>query len=153
MVAAVFVGFYLFRKYRVPPELKPLELPLQQLDGSAVDISAWKGHKTLLCFAASWCGPCREELAMLTRLQQNALNEIEILVVSDEPAEQVEAFKNRTGGNFTWLRLTRPFSAIGINSIPSSYMLNARGEVVKSTVGYVDWEDPSTRRHLLKLME
>jgi hypothetical protein len=51
------------------------------------------------------------------------------------------------------LTLTKVFSDIGINSIPTTYLLNAKGEIVYNNVGFIDWEDESTFQHLISLME
>jgi hypothetical protein len=89
-------GYYLYQKYRVAPELKMAELPLENLSGEPVSLSVFRGQKTAL---------------------------------------------------------KQPFSVIGINSIPTSYLVNRKGVIVKQKVGYIDWEDPSTSNYMLGLME
>jgi hypothetical protein len=73
--------------------------------------------------------------------------------MTDESIEKFVEFKNRTQYPFTFLTLTNVFSDIGINSIPTTYLLNARGEIVYNNVGFIDWEDESTLSHLKSLME
>ena len=71
----------------------------------------------------------------------------------DEPLEKIMSFKEKTDYPFTFLKLTKGFNEIGIFSIPTSYIVNTKLEVKKETVGYLDWKDPSTAEHLVKLMD
>ena len=59
------------------------------------------------------------------------------------------SFKDQKGYPFTFLKLNNAFGNIGIASIPTTYLLNTKGEIVYNKVGYIDWEDESTINHLL----
>jgi thiol-disulfide isomerase/thioredoxin len=152
LVIAGFAVFYYYNKYKVAPEISLKDVAIVDLNGSPADLASYKGEKILLCFAASWCGPCRQELGLISSVKQSLLSDVHVVVVSDEPVDKVLAFKNDFANTFDWMRMIRPFSSIGINSIPSSYLINRKGEVVKKTVGFIDWSDPSTANHLSKLM-
>lgn len=153
VLVAAFVGFYMFQKYRVAPRLTLETLKLVDLDEKPVSMQSFKGQKVVLCFSASWCGNCREELETLTRVKAaEELSDVTILVISDEPVEKVRGLKEK-GYPFTFLKMQQSFSEIGIHAIPTSYILNKQLEVKKETVGYLNWKDPSTLQHLKKLME
>lgn len=152
LILVGFIGYYFYQKYRVAPDLTVLELPLQNLKREVTSLEKFKGNKTIVCFSASWCGPCRAELKMLSELKQSTLKDVTIVVVSDERIDEIERFKQAFPPSFEWLSLMQPFSAIGINSIPTAYLLNTKGEVVHKNVGFIDWEDPSTANYLLGLM-
>ena len=153
LIIVLFLAFYFYRKYRVAPELELESLQVMDLNGKGVDITSIKGKKTMLCFGASWCGPCREELKVIHSIKETELSDIDVVVISDEPLERVQAFRDHTNYSFSWLKLKQPFSQIGINSIPTTYLVNADGKVVKKTVGYINWKDPSTVMYMKKLME
>ncbi len=152
-VIAALIGFFMYQKYRVAPTLNLPELNLVDLEGKTTGIESFRGKKTVLCFSASWCGNCREELNTLASIKGTDLSDVTILVISDEPIEKVRALKERNGYPFVFLKMNVPFSSIGIHSIPTSYILNSKLEVKKQTVGYVDWKDPSTLKHLKVIME
>jgi thiol-disulfide isomerase/thioredoxin len=152
-ILMAFAGYYLYQKYRVAPDLKIAELPLETLGRQAVSLDKYLGKKTALCFAASWCGPCRMELKMIGTLKNTSLKELNVVVISDEDPATIEQFKRNYPADFEWLHLKQPFSNIGINSIPTTYLVNRKGVIVKQKVGYIDWQDPSTANYMLGLME
>jgi peroxiredoxin len=152
-VAAVLIAFYVYRKYHVAPKLDPERLDLVDLEGHPVKLASMKGKRMVLCFSASWCGSCRKELKDIAAIKETDLAGIEVIVISDESLEKVKMFREKTAYPFTFLKMNTAFNSIGINSIPTSYLVNTGFQVVKETVGYIDWKDPSTSQHLKKLME
>jgi peroxiredoxin len=152
-VIAALIGFYMYQKYHVAPALNLNSLSLADLDGNPVRMESFKGKKLVVCFSASWCGNCREELDAITSVKEREIPEVEVVVISDEPLEKVRTFKNKSGYPFTFLKMNKPFNSIGIYSIPTSYIVNERLEVVKETVGYINWKDPSMLQHIKMIME
>jgi peroxiredoxin len=153
LVIAALIGFYIYQKYRVAPTIQLSSLHLVDLDGKAVKMESFKGKKMIVCFSASWCGNCREELDAIASVKEKDLSEVEVVVISDEAIEKVKSFKENRGYPFTFLKMSQPFNSIGINSIPTSYIVNTKQEVVKETVGYIDWKDPSMLEHIKVIME
>lgn len=153
LVVLLFVGFFLYNRYSVVPSVNLNGLSLTGLEGRPVNFSELKGKKTVVCFSASWCPNCVHELKEINAVKDSELADVSIVVISDEPMEKVRDWAARTGYPFTFLKLEQPFPAIGINSIPVTYLLNAGQEIKKVARGYMDWTDPSTCEHLKKVME
>lgn len=145
--------FFFYQKYKVAPHIDLKTLQISDLEGKSVRMEDFKGKKIVLSFGASWCGNCWKELRDLSEISSAELSDVTILVVSDEPLEKVIHFKNKGNFPFTFLKMNVPFSTLGIHSIPTTYIVNTRLEVKKETVGYINWEDPSTRQHLKQMME
>ncbi len=153
LAIAALIGFYFYKKYNIPPSINFSTLQLYNLQSEKIDFNDFKGKKILVSFGASWCGNCIDELNTLKKIKEKSLNDIEIICISDESVETITAWKERKQYPFTFLKLNTAFNDIKIFSIPTSYVVNTKLEVVKEVVGFIDWEDESTQSYYKKLME
>lgn len=110
------------------------------LDGSKVTLSALQGKPTLLIFWATWCPPCREELA---HLQEGVIDvygdAITVLPLSrGEQREVVEEYIAQMGYTFP-VGLDEEqtiYKQYASNYIPRCFVIGRDGVVVYSGVGY-----------------
>lgn len=149
----LLVAFYLYQKYRVAPSIKLQELVLTDLNEQAISIENFRGKKIVLSFGASWCGNCKQELNELKKIKDAELSDVEVIVISDEPIEKIMSFKEKNSYPFTFLKMQKPFGDIGINAIPTTYIINTNLQIKKEKVGYINWQDASNRQHLITLMQ
>jgi peroxiredoxin len=147
------IGLYYYNKYNVAPTIDIAKLDVVDQDTNKFDMASLKGKKVIVSFYASWCPNCIEELKILNSIKNQKLADVEVIAITDESIEKLVAFKNKTQYPFTFLTITGQFPEIGINSIPVTYLLNTKGEIVYNNVGYVEWNDESTLEHLKGLME
>ncbi len=66
-----------------------LDPPLVTLDGARVRLSSYRQKTVVIAFWATWCLPCRAELA---RLQSEVSDHVAVLAISHESVETVRAF-------------------------------------------------------------
>lgn len=153
-LAAVLLlaGFFLYRKYKVAPEIEFANLHLRDLQGGDVSLTNYEGKPLVLSFAASWCGPCISELTALRDASASISPHANVLVVSDENSANIMRLRDMGNFPFDFLRLEGGFSSVGINSIPTTYLINAEGKVVKEKVGFIDWSDPGCRENMIRLL-
>ncbi|MDR3386325.1 MAG: TlpA disulfide reductase family protein [Rudaea sp.] len=85
----------------VPPAgmaiLKPgdmrADLQLPGSDGHAHRLSDWDGKLVLLNFWATWCGPCREEMPLLSETGAKfSRNGLQVVGIAIDDAEAVQGF-------------------------------------------------------------
>ena len=112
----------------------------EMLDGSNVTLSALQGKPTLLIFWATWCPPCRDELAHLQEGVIDAYGDtITVLPLSrGEKREVVEEFIAKMGYTFP-VGLDEEQAAYQLyasNYIPRCFVIGRDGVVVYSGVGY-----------------
>src|SRR5487761_968890 len=67
------------------PEAAPPFL-VRDLSGSVVSTAALKGKVVLLNFWATWCGPCREEIPEMIKLQAQYKDTLQIIGASEDEA-------------------------------------------------------------------
>jgi peroxiredoxin len=114
----------------------------EMLDGSKVTLSALQGKPTLLIFWATWCPPCRLELS---KLQEHIIDpygdRINVLPVSrGEERGVVEKYISDMGYTFAiGLDCDQSiYNKYATNYIPRCFVIDAKGKVLYSGVGYDD---------------
>ena len=112
-------------------------------DGAAVKSSAYQGHAILINFFATWCPPCRKEIPDFIKLQKEygPKGFIVIGISTDQGgASLVDKFAQKMEINYPVLLSDSetPAAFGGILGIPTSFLVNKEGNVVKRYDGYVD---------------
>jgi peroxiredoxin len=115
------------------------DFALKDLDGNTVRLADYQGKVVLLEFWATWCGPCKQSMPELERLHQ-AYNDrgFEIIAVSlDESEPAVREFVEEYDLSFTVVMDDADVnSAYGVFSIPTTFILDKSGQVVKKHLGF-----------------
>ncbi len=150
LLGGLIILFY-FNKYKVAPSIDLTKLEIVTETEQPFNMTQLKGKKLIVSFYASWCGNCLEELKDINKVKQSDLSDIEVVCITDEPIEKIAQFKERTGYTFLFLKLKKNFQDINIYSIPVTYIVNEKLEVVEEHLGYVDWTDASTLNHIKSL--
>ena len=135
--------------YLLPPDLPDAALPpddaigrlapdfeLETLDGGRFRLSDWAGHPVVLNFWASWCAPCRREMPVLIRLQEQ-YREAGLIVVGvniEEARSPAGDFAAEFGINFALPMdfdgaVTRRYGIGGTLGPPHTMFLDADGVI------------------------
>ena len=116
------------------------DLSLKNLADSTESIFGNRGKVVLLNFWATWCGPCRKEMAALDSLQ--AVVGAEALTVyainQEEAPEDIQAYLDE-GGYEAFRVLQDRFGnasrLYGVQQIPTSYLIDEHGVIQEHFVG------------------
>ncbi len=130
------------------------DFTVEMFDGTKVTLSELKGKVVLVNFWATWCPPCRNELARVEKeiIERFKGQEFVFLPISrGESKEKVAEFRNKMGYTFPMgLDTTQAiFKKYATNYIPRNFLVDREGKVVKASVGYDDAEFAA----LVKLIE
>jgi len=127
----------------------PIPAPLaafQDLDGKRVRLADFKGDVVLLNFWATWCAPCVYEMPSLDRLQSILAGEgLKVLAVSIDRAGRavVEPFAKKLDLKHLAIYLDPKSvlaSGFGISGLPSTFLIDAKGRVVRVMAGAAEWD-------------
>jgi len=111
------------------------------VDGSPVSLAALRGEAVLLNVWATWCGPCREEIPFLARLQaKKASNGLRVVGVSiDAMADREKVLQSAAMLGLTYDLWLDPEERIGgvlrYAGLPASMLVDREGVVVWTHVG------------------
>lgn len=115
------------------------ELPRLNGDGRA-SLADYRGKVVILNFWASWCNPCREEVPLLTRFQEQLGDRGTVLGVTykDDP-EDSRRFARELDVNYPSLRDSKLQLApqYGTIALPETFVIDARGRIVAIARGTV----------------
>ena len=122
------------------------EATLNGLNGKSKKLSDFNGKPLIINVWASWCGPCRAEMASLERLAQHYNGkELHVIGIStDDYRKKAKAFIKQTEitfENFLDSKLLLE-NMLGANTIPLTILVSANGRVLKKVRGAYQWDSP-----------
>ncbi|MFA9219933.1 MAG: TlpA family protein disulfide reductase [Sediminibacterium sp.] len=133
------LGIFMIVRYKTVPSLEQdsiLVLDSANVQHKLADLT---NGPTVVHFYASWCGPCLRELPEIKEFMQTPLGQkINFVFITEDREDQVKAFHERYGFNI--YRVNKLKDA-NIYSIPVSYLLNEKHEIVKSDLGNWNWNE------------
>ncbi|MEW8030399.1 MAG: TlpA disulfide reductase family protein [Candidatus Thiodiazotropha sp.] len=130
------------------PEVRPLPAPsfnLQDLEGGNHLLGDYRGRVAIVNFWASWCVPCRRELPSMNRawreLQPKGIAMLAINLGDD--AEAIRDFLIDFPIDFPVLldHRGRTSQRWQVRGLPTTFVLNRRGEIIRRVVGEREWDD------------
>jgi thiol-disulfide isomerase/thioredoxin len=117
----------------------------QQLDGSQQTLEHLRGAVLVVNFWATWCAPCREEIPVFVRLQQEyAAKNLHFVGISIDQADKVSEFARE-------FRINYPLVIAGMDGVelsrragnkagvlPYTALLDRKGRLAGTLLGGVD---------------
>lgn len=135
---------------------KTLENPNWQLVSDAsttLDFADTKGKVVFLNFWATWCPPCIAEMPGIQELYDDYNDRVVFLLVTNEDLEKVDKFKAKKEFTFeVFSPLNEVPNELKTHSIPRTFIINKKGEIIVNESGAVDWNSKKVRSQLDQLL-
>jgi thiol-disulfide isomerase/thioredoxin len=132
------------------PEPRPLpDATFADGEGRLLRLMDFRGRVVLLNLWATWCGPCREEMPTLDRLQaEHGSPDFEVVALSLDrgPVSTVRAFFAEHGIAHLTLYIDQTGQAaetLGITGLPATILIGRDGLALGSMLGAADWASPA----------
>lgn len=130
----------------------PVKLVLRGLDGAEQKLSDYRGRVVVLNFWATWCVPCREEMPMLVRLQQEyegrGVTVIGPSADAPETQAKIEPFLRELKIGFpVWVgATTEHMERLGLGTaLPATAVIDRDGRIVGRILGPLEEADLRAR--------
>jgi peroxiredoxin len=136
-------------------------LALRDINGRTHYLSDTIGRKvTVMTFWATWCMPCRQELAVLQEMfVKHAGEGLEVLAIAvdgPETAGRVRPFVKQSGWTFTVLLDSETRATALYNprkQMPMLHIFNREGRIVYSHTTFQPSHAPELKDQILKALE
>lgn len=140
---ADYTGFFLETGQRVAPEINSLAPPIDTttLSNDALSLDGLRGSPVIVNFWATWCAPCRFEMAELQNLyEEHRASGLRILAVNlNEPTPLVQQWVDEMG--LTYDILPDEDQAIArtyrLFAPPSTFVISPEGIIIQIFFGPV----------------
>ncbi len=124
---------------------------VQDMLGNNVSLSQRISGPTVVHFYTSWCGPCLAEMRELAELIPTTdLKNLNYIFVTDDTVEKIEAIKTRMPTQIEFYRVNS-LKDLNIYTLPTTYFINTKGEVVKEQVNSCDWANSKFQEDIFLL--
>ena len=142
---------------RLPAGSMAMPFELTSLEGKVIRLSDLAGKVVLVNFWATWCGPCKEEMPSLARLQRqlDPKKFILLTVTTDLQRQGIAQFLSHAGVTLPVLfdedqEVSRSFMVRGL---PTTVVVGRDGTLLGRAVGPRVWDSPEAVAMIRQAME
>lgn len=126
------------------------EALMQGLNGPPRALSSFRGRPLIINVWASWCGPCRAEMASLERLAWGDLvDRFTVIGIStDDHIGAAQALLRRSNATLNHYidRQLELETMLGATHLPLTVLVDAQGHVLHRVSGAREWDGPEARQ-------
>ena len=143
------------RAFMLVPHASPRSIPNVAFeDGQSRKrtLADFRGKVVLLNLWATWCGPCRQEMPTLDRLQARlggADFEVVALSIDRDGQAAVKSFFDEIGVRALAIYVdatTEAGTQLGMLGVPTTLLLDQRGREIGRVTGPAEWDSPEVMR-------
>ncbi len=132
---------------------------VETLKGSSFDISLLEnnGNPIVISFWATWCKPCKKELNTIAEVYEDWQDETKVKLVAisiDDTRSKMRVAPYVNSSDWDYEVYLDPNSnlkrAMGVSTVPHTFLLNGKGEIVWQHRGYVDGDEEVLYKEIIQ---
>jgi len=137
-------------------------LDVKTLDGENINITAIEndGNPIVISFWATWCKPCKKELNNISEVYEDWQDEtgVKVIAISIDNSRsmaKVSPYVNASDWDYeVYLDPNGDLKrAMGVSTVPHTFLLNAKKEIVWQHKGYVDGDEDDLLEQIEKIVK
>ncbi|HUG28813.1 MAG TPA: TlpA disulfide reductase family protein [Gemmatimonadales bacterium] len=124
------------------------------VDGTPVELATFRGDVLIINVWATWCRPCVTEMPSLQALHEAfAGRGVRVLAVAADRPGPVSRFLRRHQLDLPVFLESDPFPpSLGVSAVPTTLVVDQRGNIVLRHRGAADWNRPEVHAFLEALL-
>ncbi len=118
------------------------------------------GKPMVISFWATWCKPCQRELDAINEVYEEWVDEtgVKVYAISIDDSRNVSRVAPLVNGKaweFDVLLDTNSDlkRALGVGTIPHTFLINGKGEIISQHTGYSDGDEEELYEHIQELVK
>lgn len=122
---------------------------------SEISLSSYRGKVVYVDFWASWCEPCRKSFPWMNELQARYGNDLKVIAINlDQKRGDAVGFLKKLQPKFAvaFDPAGKTAEAYQVKGMPSSYLIDQRGRIVSSHIGFRGSDKEKLESHIEKLI-
>ena len=157
LVIASLTASISFAQNRTLPNIE-----VKNLNGTKLNITQIEneGSPIVISFWATWCKPCKKELNNIAEVYEDWQDEtnVKIIAISIDDSRsmsKVNPYVNASDWDYeVYLDTNSDLKrAMGVSTVPHTFLLNAKKEIVWQHKGYIDGDENELYKEIKKLVK
>lgn len=119
---------------------------LHGVNTESINFDTAKGKVVLVNYWATWCPPCIAEMPSLQKLYNDYKDKVVFLFVTTDDDPEINKFmKDKSYYYPIYRSLSQHPKPFVSKTIPTTYLINKKGDIIIDKVGAADWDSSKVR--------
>ncbi len=136
-------------------KITSLNLSLKGIsNASDINLKEAKGKVIFINYWATWCPPCRAEMPSIQSLYNDYKDKITFVFITSDEKSKVDKYYTENNFNLpTYNVLSNPAAQISTRSLPTTFVIDKKGNLAVKETGASNWNSSGVRKMLDNLIK